>query len=889
MRNLTWALTLLAAAHTAFAVTTAPGIELKPGSATVDPDKTLQFAAVLSNAPAAKEIRYFVNSVRGGSATYGTITTAGLYDAPAVQPTAEGKVTVSAELWSTGNGAKKLASDTTVVTIRNTAKLNITPSYKDVGLGASFTFEKEVTGAPATLFVRWYVNNLPNGSAAVGTVTNAGVYKAPMSPPSNMKVTLRADLLAPSSGGSGTGGLAARVLSTDSSTIQLKNTTNLVLEPGNLTLAPGGKQQFTATVAGAPAGYRLRWSVTSIVGGNASVGTITTAGLYTAPASIPSSSPVVKVEVLPPGAVNTVLDTDTTTVAIKYAPLSITSASPGAVAPGAYTLVLRGSGFRSTTTATLDGTAVTPQYVSDSELRIPGNATTAELGSILAFKIANPSPNSSSAYAYLRVRSGGAPLLTSTEAHRFLRQATWGPRPQDLDHLMRVGKTAWLNEQFAMPSSTIPEELLSKSLEYTQEHYLKLALENNDQLRLRVAWTLHKIWVISGFDVESRQFVPYLRILLNRAFGNYFDLMKDVTLSPGMGEYLDMLNNKKGEAGAMPNENYAREINQLFTLGLYRLTPGGAVQTDTLGNQLLTYTQDDVIEFARVFTGWTYNDGKAGAPTQLQYYDKGGPMEAVQRYHDTGEKRLFNGAVLPPNQPAEMDLDAALRNIFEHPNLGPFVGKQLIQQLVTSNPSEAYVGRIAAVFANNGQGVRGDLKAVVRAILLDPEASLAAPNSGKLMEPALFVTNIVRGLKAPVTDTPFLADFTSDMGQRMFYPPSVFSYYSPGFRIAGGAQVAPEFQIYTSVTATARVNFAAQLLSGEFGGNVKVPWSNLSALARNPDMLMDYVNEVFLGSRMSPEMRTAILQAVLASSGDKEKAQTALYLTIASPQFQVER
>lgn len=884
-------LTALPSAATTTPTPATPTVVLKPGSGSLDPDKTLQFTATLTNAPAAKQLRWYVNGVRNGNTTIGTIDANGLYKAPSVQPAGEGKVTVSVELWTlvAGSGSsatppKKLAVDDTLLVIRNTAKLSLDPSYKDVGLGASFDFQTTITGAPSSLAIRWFVNTTANGNATLGTVDANGLYKAPAVLPSNSKVTLKAELLAP--------GAPVRVLASDTSSIQLKNLANITLAPSTATVAPGAKLQFTTTLTGAPTGYRLRYSVNGTVGGNATFGVITTAGLYTAPAATPTEKPVVKVEVLPPGTSTTVLDFDTTSLTIKFAAATITSITPATVPIGAHTLVIRGSGFRSTSTGQFNGAANPITFVSDTEVRMPVTITQDHMGSVLGVRIINPDPNPSSASSYIRGRSTANPVLSNSDAFRFLRQATWGPRPQDLDKLSRIGKTAWLDEQFALPSSTIPDTLLDKSLEYTQEHFLQLALSSNDQLRLRVAWALHKIWVVSGVEVDcADQYIPYLRILMNRSFGNYFDLMKDITLTPAMGDYLDMVNNVKVNLtnGAMPNENYAREIKQLFTLGLTTLNPNGTPKLDNTGKPIPSYTEADVLTFARVFTGWTYNDGKPGAPTQLNYYDKGGPMEAIQKYHDTDLKTLLNGAVLPANQSAETDLDAALRNIFNHPNVGPFIAKQLIQQLVTSHPSTDYVQRAAAIFNNNGQGVRGDLRAVVRAILLDPEANAVTPTSGKLMEPALYVTNMVRGLQAPVTDTPFIADHTTDMGQRVFYPPSVFSYFSPGFRIAGGTLLAPEFQIYTTATATARVNFVADLIGGRFGGNVKIPWTNLQALAADPNLLVDYINDVFLGSTMSPQMRTLILQAMLATNSSKEKAQTALYLTLVSPQYQVQR
>ena len=884
MRNVFWTVCLLGMAQVV--TLAAPAVVLKPGVGSVDANKNLKFTATVTDVAVKYELRWFVNAVRSGNATVGRIDGTGLFTAPAIQP-ASTKVTVGAEVWTIGSASKaaaKLAGATGTVTVNNTAQISLTPSSQTVPLGAAYDFHTTVTGAPAGLHMRWFINGVADGSATLGTVNASGYYRAPAAPQAKMTLQLKVELLAP--------GTPVRVLATDISTIQLKNTNNVKLTPESVAVAPGAQQQFAAAVTGAQGPTKLRWLVSDIAGGNATVGTITATGLYKAPATAPAAKPIVKVELLPSGTSTSVLDFDTSTVSVKYPPLVLTSLLPGVVKPGAYTLTLRGTGFRSTTTAVVNGVAAKVTYVSATEVRITGTAADQDVGNLVTVRLINPAPDASADYGYFHVRTTTTPLLSNTEAHRFLRQATWGPTPTDLDRVRRIGKQPWLQEQFAIPWSSFPEALLDKPLEYAQEHFLKLALEGEDQLRLRMAFALHKIWVVSGVEVDrADQYIPYFRVLMQHSFGNFFDVMRDVTLSAAMGDYLDMANNIKGnpQTGAMPNENYGREIKQLFTLGLFRLNPDGTQQLDPMSQPIPTYTQDDVLSFARVFTGWTYSDGKPGAPTSLQYHDKGGPMEAVQKYHDTGVKNLLLGTVLPANQTAETDLDQALRNIFQHPNVGPFIGKQLIQQLVTSHPSDAYVQRVAAAFNNNGQGVRGDLKAVLTAILLDPEANLSAPNAGKLMEPVLFVTNITRGLQATVTDTPYLADFTTEMGQKIFYPPSVFSYFSPGYRIAGGTRLAPEFQIYTTATAMARVNFVAQLLGGHLGGGVKLPWTALTPLGREPELLLNHVDEVFMGSRMSPEMRTLILQAMLSAPSDKEKVQTALYLTLMSPQFQVQR
>ncbi|MBL8236050.1 MAG: DUF1800 family protein [Bryobacterales bacterium] len=481
------------------------------------------------------------------------------------------------------------------------------------------------------------------------------------------------------------------------------------------------------------------------------------------------------------------------------------------------------------------------------------------------------------------------PVPTSDQAlWRLLRQTTWGPTQADFDRLKQMGVNAWLDEQFAQAPSVYPDTLLDKSMEWTEEHFFKLALTGNDQLRQRVAWALSQIWVVSGVEiVRADGMIPYIRLLQDRAFGNFYDLMRDVTLNPAMGEYLDMVNNKKASGSYTPNENFAREVLQLFTIGLTELNADGSAKLNGLGQPIPTYTQDDILELSRVFTGWTYPDTTAGQPTRLNQprYDRA--MEAVEAFHDTGAKR-FLGTDVAPGMTAAQDLDNALQIIFRHPNVGPFISRQLIQRMVTSNPSPAYIGAVAAVFANNGAGVRGDLRAVVRAILTHPEAQLGGATAGKLAEPALFMTRQLRAIGGNVADYPFLSDLSVEMGQRIFHSPSVFNYYSPNYRIPGTQLTGPEFQLYTTATGMIRANFVARLISGGFGSEVTLnltPWTNLAADA---GALVNEIDKLAFGGTMSAPVRTAMLTAIGQSPTAREKVLTAFYIAFASSQFQVE-
>ncbi len=514
---------------------------------------------------------------------------------------------------------------------------------------------------------------------------------------------------------------------------------------------------------------------------------------------------------------------------------------------------------------------------------------------VTAVNLGGESPRS----AEVNAAGDGPPLVVDAAtqaAYRLLRQATWGPRPGDVERVKQIGAAAFVDEQLAMAPSTFPDTLLTRPLEVAQEHFMQLALGAPDQLRQRVAWALHKIWVVSAVEVpSSTAIVTYYRLMADGAFGNYRDLMRAVTLNPAMGRYLNMLNNRSQHAtGVPPNENYARELMQLFTLGVARLNPDGTPMLDGAGMPLPAYTEQDVAELARILTGWTFGDGNpATTPASLARENYAVPMEAVPALHDPAAK-VFLGQTFQAHQSALQDVEQALDVLFNHPNVGPFVSRQLIQQLVTSNPSPSYVAAVAAVF--NNPAARGDLRAVVRAILTHPEAGVVTRTSGKLAEPVLFVVATLRALGATATDYPFMSVYAEIMGQRVFYPPSVFSYYSPGFRVRGtnvGSAPplgGPEFMLLTSVTALERANYVGALLAGRFGTDVAFDLSAFNALAADPGALVDYCNLVLLGGRMAPAERNEIVEAVRASSTtvSTERVRTAIYLTLVIASSQVD-
>ena len=432
-----------------------------------------------------------------------------------------------------------------------------------------------------------------------------------------------------------------------------------------------------------------------------------------------------------------------------------------------------------------------------------------------------------------RAMQDAASRPSAAEAARFLQQSTWGPTPDLISHVQDVWFEQFLQEQFNAPISSFPTLPLVLSMHpadcptgticyrdnYTlypvQTRFYTNALYGEDQLRQRVAFALHQILVVNGLDIGQgypSHLTPYLQVLNNDAFENFDKLLYDITLNAAMGNYLDMANNK----ATNPNENYAREILQLFTIGLNRLNPDGSPMHDSFGQTIPTYDQTIINAFARVFTGWTF---AVAQTTEIANYID--PMRPIASNHDTDAKTLLRGVTLPKGQSAVKDLNDALQNIFQDPNVGPFIGRQLIQHLVTSNPSPAYVERITNVFNNDRDNERGDIRAVVRAILLDPEArSNPTSQSGHLIHPVLLVTNLLRALNARSADGTGQSDGYLDpqsvlMGMDVFSPPSVFSYFSPFGGVPGSSGLrGPEFGLLNTSTALRRANFVNTLVFG---------------------------------------------------------------------------
>lgn len=687
--------------------------------------------------------------------------------------------------------------------------------------------------------------------------------------------------------------------------------TVVTITPTTPSIHVGTSLQFSSTVTGVSP-TSVTWSVALPVGATGSPGSISTGGRYTPPAALPVPNTVIVTATST--ATPTASASATVTILNPYP--TVASTSPSTVAVGSYTITVNGSGFVTGAVVKVNGVALPTTFVSATKLTATGTATSSQNGQYLPVDVVNPDPGTATSVEVVTLRVGaekGGNKVTEGAARRFLLQAGFGPDADSVAHVQKMGFDAYINEQFTLPVSPYQDvATISTSNGPVQSRFFANAVHGRDQLRQRVALALHEIFVVSGVEESAPwQMVPYLRVLQNGAFGNFRQLMYDVTVNVAMGEYLDMRNNSKANptTGTLANENYARELLQLFTIGLVQLNADGSVKKDANGNPLQTYDQTIVQEFAKVYTGWTYPTKPGATPAKFNpaYYE--GPMVPYESNHDTTQKTLLNGAIIASGGTATGDLNAALDNIFNHANVGPFIGKQLIQHLVTSNPSPAYVSRITAVFNNNGAGVRGDLKAVVKAILLDSEARAgdsgpgsgtpSASANGHLMEPALAIPAMLRGLGMQVNDTNSLNSYSSRLGQSIFSPPTVFSYFAPGYQVppsltSGAAWNGPEFQNVSPDGAVNWYNTINSMVYGTTFGGMTVDLTPFINLGNDPAGLIGLVNKTFYNGWMTSQMQTEITAALNAITGttassQKARAQAALYLALSSAQYRVAR
>ena len=504
------------------------------------------------------------------------------------------------------------------------------------------------------------------------------------------------------------------------------------------------------------------------------------------------------------------------------------------------------------------------------------------------------------------------PPITGASAGRFLAQSTMGAAPSDGANVIAKGFDGWLGEQFAMArTGSFYDTLTANGIQNTPSNngtetgfdtvVWKQLISGQDQLRQRVGCALLSILVvgISGVSLGWRQFATaaYMDIIWDNAFGNFRTILDKISTIPAMGAYLTFLGNRKATAaGAQPDENYARELMQLFTIGLYQLNLDGT-QKLSAGKPIETYTQDDISGLARVFTGWDLDNNVGTTPDYTRR-----PMVQIAARHELGTK-VFLGTTIPANTDGVASLKIALDTLFAHPNVAPFISKQLIQHLVTSNPTPAYVQRVATVFENNGSGVRGDLRAVVRAILLDTEArndsaAAASTTFGKLREPVMRFTAWARafGLNSPTDKWPIgdTSPSNTHLGQMIGRSPSVFNFFRPGYTppnttIASAGLVAPEFQITNDPSVLGYLSFMIYLVQFN-SADLKVDYTSILTKAADSQALLDEINLLLAANQVSAatiaQFKPAIDSFGSTTADDlNRRVFSAIILIMASPEF----
>ena len=521
------------------------------------------------------------------------------------------------------------------------------------------------------------------------------------------------------------------------------------------------------------------------------------------------------------------------------------------------------------------------------------------------------------------------------DASRFLAQATMGYDYETIEAVASMGYDTWIDEQFSLGMHLLSDltSLIEPEDEENEEEglygrntfraaWLSRNLNYPDLLRQKVAWALSQIFVVSGVGSDLYEDITtvnsgYYDILVSNAFANYRDLLRSVSLSPSMGIYLSHINNPKADPAnnIHPDENYAREVMQLFSLGLYELNLDGTAKLDNQGNPIPTYDNDDIREFAKIFTGF----GNPGGEMIFGVFgfDEAGeyghlPMKMYEEWHQQGTKSLLNGQVVPSGQSGMKDFEDAIDNLYNHPNVGPFIGKALIQFLVTSNPSPSYVERVASAFNDNGLGERGDMKAVVKAILLDPEARICNPESnpsgGKLREPLMRYMQLLKAFNAGPVDknrSLFKSDlevWSETVGQVPMFSPSVFNFYLPDFQpngpIAQANLVGPEFQIHNSSTAIGYINQAYEWLYHEApletldaetneGRTVMLDLDQEYSLASDPTQLIDRLDIALAAGQLTQKTKDIIVSALRQTEELEDRVNLGIYLVLISPDFAI--
>jgi uncharacterized protein (DUF1800 family) len=851
-------------------------VQVTPSTGVIRAGTQQVFAATVTGATNTS-VTWSVNGIAGGNASIGTIVGNGNYLAPTNIPS-QSNVTVTAtsvaDTTASGNASISLGNPVPVLTSAVPTEMVVGISFLLTLNGSGFMNGSVVNlGSQqlATTFIS--PTELTATGTATGTATAAQVGNVPIT------------VTNPNPGSATSAPIMAQVVATSDIVV--------TLTPKTVTIGAGNTTQFQATVTGTT-DNQVTWAVNAIPYGNTTVGTVDSNGNYTAPVNIVGLGSVTV-------TATSVVDTTksgSAVVTLSNPVPTLTAITPGTLGLGAFQLTLYGTGFVATSTATFGGQPMQVTYVTDTMITAIGTAANTQVGNVNVI-VTNPVPGGGTSNGLaVTVTTAGNPI-SSTAAVRFLEQASFGPDMENLNQVQETGFDTYLQNQYASTVTPYPNPRPNDSISNVQQSFFLNAIAGGDQLRLRTAMALNELWVVGADTIsDPLGYTNYLRTLDSDALSNYYNIMTDVTLTPAMGNFLNMVNNNAPAPGQHANENYAREIMQLFTLGLNQLNPDGTPVLDATGNPVPTYTQNDVMDLGRAFTGWTFptQPGMALQNNNPPYY--GGPMIPIESEHDTGAKTIL-GQSIPAGQSAEQDLSAALTIIFNHPNMGPFVATQLIEKLTSSNPSPAYVQRVAQAFTSGtfnsyGTGKRGDMQATIAAILLDPEArrgdvaATVVATDGKLREPVVMIASLCRAFHAK-TDAAGLSYEASQMSEEIFYAPTVFNFFPPVNPIPQTTLNGPEFGIFNTDTSLARVNVINDAVYGAMGSNTQLSFSPVIN-AGTPDQMISWLDTLFMHSTTPDQMKEIITTAMSAydPTDTQDQALAAIYLYTSSSMYQVQ-
>ena len=939
-----------------FSITNPNSFASISGPSTIRVNQQIQYTSPALNI--GSPMTFSVNGIPGGNSEIGTIDNNGLYTAPAIIPVPN-TVNVTAVATDYPNDPPGSAA----LGVLNPIPIigGVTPSTFPEGTaqvtvsGSQFVFGAQIiwNGTPVLTTM-----NSSSELIAVIPAPNPGPYPLLVSNPN------------PGSANSAT----VTVLVGPGQVV-------LTLEPNNGSDVRVGNQLSFGLMVNGTNHTGVNLYVNGQLGGNSTWGTAASnldgSITYTAPLTIPVST------VIPayPNVVQlTITSSDNQAVSISQNisilnPIPIlysatqTTFTVGTSVPVTFT----GQNFiqnaQGQAEVLVNGTPVPTQFIDANHVSANVNPTDADN---LALQVLNPGPGpaKSDSLTGLVTSTTPVPLLTPQEASRFLETATFGATDADIHHLSMIGYQPWLNEQFAMPQ-TLHEPAVEQAVilnnppcaagdvtcnsklfeqnpqneSFVQDTFWQQSIAGNDQLRQRVEYALTSLFVIStepNFSIQSmpRGEASYYDMLGKDVFptpgtlptpgnpGNFRTLLEDVTLSPIMGQFLNMLGNDKGNANTDPDENYAREVMQLFTVGLYMLNDDGSVQTDSTGIPIPTYSNTDVVGLAAVFTGFGWNIPGNNSDTAWSncclyvgpgYGEELLPMQSFPSHHSTVQKKFLTANIQASTSPdPDGDLKIALDTIFNHQNLPPFFCKQMIQHLVTSNPSPAYIKDCSSVFENDGTGVRGNLQAVISEILLYEtrnsltDSDIANPQYGKVREALLRYTEWARAFTAQSRTGSYDEGSTEDpifgLGEMSLRSPTVFNWFAPNYvppatTIAAAGLEAPEMQMTNVSTVVGYINSMQSAIGSNAtnGPDLFSSYETEMPLAESPSAakptdLMDRINLLLMAGEMDSTLYGQILTAIEAipiPAGDQNainaallsRVQTAIYLTMASPSF----